>query len=197
MFYLISQENLKGCDDQNFLYEYIPNSFMMKPSEFLIKCFFSQIFNLSNKDRIKFIKIKYEPIDFIFSLLNNEKQIFPLSEFIPKLQNIIGYINLCIKYADLNDSSIKNNILYLINLIIDFLKILITYDIDRIQNNENKTILKNQKNEIITKDNNYNGPITLEIHYHRDYVNMDINEFYKKGYKIALKIKEILENNET
>jgi len=26
---------------------------------------------------------------------------------------------------------------------------------------------------------------------------MDINEFYKKGYKIALKIKEIFENNET
>ena len=157
LFYLINQEILKDCDDQNFIFEYIPNSFMMKPSEFLIKCFFSQIFNLSNKDRIKFIKIKYEPIDFIFSLLNNEKQIFPISEFIPKLQNIIGYINLCIKYADLNDSSIKNNILYLINLIIDFLKRLITYDIDRIQNNENKTILKNQKNEIITKDNNYNG----------------------------------------
>ena len=54
----------------------------------------------------------------------------------------------------------------------------------------NKTIKK-------LKDNNYNGPITLEIHYHRDYVNMDINEFYKKGYKIALKIKEIFENNET
>ncbi len=49
----------------------------------------------------------------------------------------------------------------------------------------------------ILKDNNYNGPITLEIHYHRDYVNMDINEFYKKGYKIALKIKEIFENKET
>lgn len=54
----------------------------------------------------------------------------------------------------------------------------------------NKTIKK-------LKDNNYNGPITLEIHYHRDYVNMDINEFYKKGYKIALKIKEIFENKET
>lgn len=54
----------------------------------------------------------------------------------------------------------------------------------------NKTIKK-------LKDNNYKGPITLEIHYHRDYVNMDINEFYKKGYKIALKIKEIFENNET
>lgn len=53
----------------------------------------------------------------------------------------------------------------------------------------NKTIKK-------LKDNNYKGPITLEIHYHRDYVNMDINEFYKKGYKIALKIKEIFENNE-
>lgn len=43
------------------------------------------------------------------------------------------------------------------------------------------------------KECNYEGPITLEIHHHRDYVNMDIDDFYKKGYEIANKIKDMFE----
>jgi sugar phosphate isomerase/epimerase len=35
------------------------------------------------------------------------------------------------------------------------------------------------------KNCNYNGHITLEIHYHRDYVNMDIKEFYQKSYQVG------------
>ena len=153
LFYLINQEILKEYDEQNLIFDYIPHGFMMNPSEVLIRAFFSQIFNLSNKDRMKFIKIKSNPIDFIFSLMNNEKDIFPISEFIPKLQNIIEYMNLCIKLAGLNDTNIINNIHYLITLIINFLKKLITYYIDSIQNNENNKYLKN---EINTNDNNYN-----------------------------------------
>ena len=44
------------------------------------------------------------------------------------------------------------------------------------------------------KENNYEGPVTLEIHYHRDYVNMPLDEFYNKGYELALKIKDMFEN---
>ena len=43
------------------------------------------------------------------------------------------------------------------------------------------------------KDSNYEGPTTLEIHYHRNYVKISLDEFYKKGYEIALKIKEMFE----
>ena len=43
------------------------------------------------------------------------------------------------------------------------------------------------------KDNGYNGPITLEIHHHTDYQGMTLEEFYKKGYEVALKIKEMFE----
>jgi len=43
------------------------------------------------------------------------------------------------------------------------------------------------------KEANYEGPVTLEIHHHRNYVNMPVSEFYKKGYDIALKIKEMFE----
>ena len=41
------------------------------------------------------------------------------------------------------------------------------------------------------KESNYEGSITLEIHYHRDYVNMSVEEFYKKGYEIGLRIKKM------
>jgi sugar phosphate isomerase/epimerase len=43
------------------------------------------------------------------------------------------------------------------------------------------------------KESNYEGPVTLEIHHHRDYVNMPVKDFYKKGYEIALKIKDMFE----
>ena len=52
--------------------------------------------------------------------------------------------------------------------------------------NWNETIRK-------LKESNYEGPVTLEIHHHRDYVQMPVEDFYKKGYEIALKIKEIFE----
>ncbi len=40
------------------------------------------------------------------------------------------------------------------------------------------------------KKANYEGPIVLEIVYHRDYVKMPIVDFYKKGYEIGLKIQK-------
>ena len=42
------------------------------------------------------------------------------------------------------------------------------------------------------KESNYDGPVTLEIHHFRDYKDIPLDEFYKKGYEIALKIKEML-----
>lgn len=41
------------------------------------------------------------------------------------------------------------------------------------------------------KESNYDGPINLEIHYHRDYINMSLDEFYEKGYEIGLRIREM------
>ena len=35
------------------------------------------------------------------------------------------------------------------------------------------------------KDCNYNGPITLELCYRRDYLNLTLDEFYTKGYEIG------------
>ena len=52
----------------------------------------------------------------------------------------------------------------------------------------NKTIKK-------LKENNYNGPIALEIHYRHNYKNISLDQFYKKGYEIALKIKKMFEED--
>ena len=40
---------------------------------------------------------------------------------------------------------------------------------------------------------NYEGYITLEIAYHRDYTKMPITEFYEKGYALAEELREMFE----
>lgn len=42
------------------------------------------------------------------------------------------------------------------------------------------------------KDNNYSGPITLELCYRYQYLDMDIVSFYKKGYEVAKKLEEMI-----
>lgn len=44
------------------------------------------------------------------------------------------------------------------------------------------------------KENNYDGPITLELCYRNEYLDMSIEEFYKKGYEIGEKLREMFEN---
>ncbi len=43
------------------------------------------------------------------------------------------------------------------------------------------------------KECNYDGYITMEIHYRRNYLSMSPVEFYKKGYEIGLRLKEMFE----
>ena len=40
---------------------------------------------------------------------------------------------------------------------------------------------------------NYNGPITMELCYRKEYLNMSIDEFYKKGYEIGMKLSQIID----
>ena len=40
---------------------------------------------------------------------------------------------------------------------------------------------------------NYSEPITLELCYRYEYLKMGINEFYKKGYEVGNKLKEMFE----
>lgn len=44
------------------------------------------------------------------------------------------------------------------------------------------------------KESNYKGPITLEIHRRGYYADMNLNEFYKKGFATGLWIREMLED---
>lgn len=43
------------------------------------------------------------------------------------------------------------------------------------------------------KQSNYNGPVTLELCYRYDYLNMSLDEFYKKGFEIGKKLSEMFE----
>lgn len=42
------------------------------------------------------------------------------------------------------------------------------------------------------KKSNYNGPITMELCYRYEYLNMGINNFYKKGYEVGSKLNMML-----
>ena len=42
------------------------------------------------------------------------------------------------------------------------------------------------------KRSNYNGPITMELCYRYEYLNMGINNFYKKGYEVGSKLNMML-----
>jgi len=42
---------------------------------------------------------------------------------------------------------------------------------------------------------NYEGPITMELCYRKDYLNMSIDEFYKKGYEMGKKLSQIIDND--
>lgn len=46
------------------------------------------------------------------------------------------------------------------------------------------------------KKSNYNGPVTLELCYRYDYLNMSIDEFYQKGYEVGQKLQEMFERGE-
>ena len=45
------------------------------------------------------------------------------------------------------------------------------------------------------KENNYNGPITMELVYSDNYSNMEIEDFYKKGYEIGKKLAVMFEED--
>lgn len=43
------------------------------------------------------------------------------------------------------------------------------------------------------KECNYDGPVTLELCYRNEYLDMSIEDFYRKGYEVGEKLKEIFE----
>ncbi len=43
------------------------------------------------------------------------------------------------------------------------------------------------------KENGYTGPITMELCYRYDYLQLGLDEFYKKGFEIGNKLKKIFE----
>lgn len=46
------------------------------------------------------------------------------------------------------------------------------------------------------KECNYNGPITMELCYRYDYLNISLDEFYKIGYERGIELSRIISNDE-
>lgn len=44
------------------------------------------------------------------------------------------------------------------------------------------------------RESNYNGPVTLELAYRYNYLDISLDEFYKKGYSVGKKLQEIFKN---
>ena len=44
------------------------------------------------------------------------------------------------------------------------------------------------------KECNYNGTVTLELCYRYEYLNISLDDFYKKGYDIGIKLAEKFED---
>ena len=43
------------------------------------------------------------------------------------------------------------------------------------------------------KEANYNGPITLEVCYREEYLNINVEDFYKKAYELRNKLLKMFE----
>ncbi len=50
-----------------------------------------------------------------------------------------------------------------------------------------ETVIRNLKEE------HYEGPITMELIYQNDYLNMNIEEFFQKGYEVGEKLQKLFE----
>ena len=44
------------------------------------------------------------------------------------------------------------------------------------------------------KECNYNGTVTLELCYRYEYLNISLDDFYKKGYDVGIKLAEKFED---
>ena len=95
---------------------------MKNPSILFLKCFFSQILDLSNKDRIKFMKMKSDPIKFIFEIKEPEKEVLNYEKFQEKFENINNYLNMLIEQMNTKDGNSLDKILFSFNFISTILK---------------------------------------------------------------------------
>ena len=177
--FLISQciinEGSEENKDKDIVFSSTPTGFMTSPSLSFIKCFFSQVFYLSNKARFKFIKTHKDPIDFIFSLIE-EKQVFNMKGFLEKFGNIITYIKLLITETHENNTNLSEKIIFFFKFIINFLQRITQYELNSIKNCEITQSIK-QKNEI-KKGNNLQDLFSnenIENFFYR-YLNINFDQ---------------------
>ena len=183
LYYLISQEILSLFDDdKGKIFHASLSGQMTNPTDLFLKCFFSQILDLSNKDRIKFMKMKSDPIKFVFEIKEPEKEVLNYEKFQEKFENINNYLNMLIEQLDTKDGNSLDKILFSFNFISTILKKEFNREIS-IKNNKNNNKDNNkeiiQKNEIIKNENKLQDILSKE--YIKNFFDIYINFNYNKA----------------
>ena len=137
--YLIYEEiYINSSSENDYCFHYNPNGFMKNPSIFFMKSVLAQCFDISNENKLKFIKSKLEGIEFILSLIKSNKKneneqkknaenklskLVGYNKFIPRFKAIVDYIKFLIDiYKESNDVKLLNIIKESIQFIMSFMK---------------------------------------------------------------------------
>ena len=213
LYYLIEKELFNINNESDKIFVFSPIGIDVNPSFLFLKCFFSQLFDLSNKDRIKFIKMNSDPIDYILELMKQNNNVFNFGKFPQKFENIIDYIKFLIYQIDSKDTNLLEKIIFSFKFILNLLRKITQNEINIINNKENNVDTK-QKNDLDSEEKNKNLQIILEqeniknffdiylmLNYNQAiedlnyFVNISINKVFSPFYFGFLAKKSIYNTN--
>ena len=140
LWYLVYEEIIikSSTQSDDYCFHYNPNGFMKNPGMLFVKCVFAQCLNISNENKLKYIKNKSDGIQFINSLKTNEKkdkkivyfkntyaELVEYNKFIPKFNALNDYIKfLFSEHKESKDIKLLNIIKNSIDFIGNFLKVI-------------------------------------------------------------------------
>ena len=213
LYYLIEKELFNINNESDKIFVFSPIGIDVNPSFLFLKCFFSQLFDLSNKDRIKFIKMNSDPIDYILELMKQNNNVFNFGKFPQKFENIIDYIKFLIYQIDSKDTNLLEKIIFSFKFILNLLRKITQNEINIINNKENNVDTK-QKSDLDSEEKNKNLQNLLEqeniknffdiylmINYNQAiedlnyFVNISINKVFSPFYFGFLAKKSIYNTN--
>ena len=218
--FLINEEIVYSSSENDYCFYYNPTGFMKNPSIYFIKSIFAQFLSISNENKLKFIKTKLEGIEFILSILKNEKKnknkvddnttkledkfahLVGYNKFIPRFKALIDYIKFL--FEELKESN-DNKLLSILNDTITFIMNFMQQIC--LEKKKNIKVTKKRSNwSIISKDDNINNIInTSEKHSKENRLTKIYDDFIKdllscKGMKnfyyiyLSINYKQALED---
>jgi len=180
LFYLLYQEIINPNNNNCYFFQ-IPKCFSKNPSKLFLKSLLSSIFPLTFKERFTYIKKNSKENDFIFSLIDkNKNKVFNFGNFSHKFEKIINKLDSMVRNLEIKDIISYENIFHFFKLIIDFLKRITEKEIKCIQDIENQ---KTNKEQIKIHRNNLYNLLSSETMIKFFDIYLGINANYKEIFK--------------